>query len=469
MKVLIAGIGKLGFRVAQSLVDEGMEVIIVDKNEQVVENATNTLDVMSVNGNALDLMLLKELGIEQCDIVIATTRSDEANVILCTIAKKMGCGMSIARVRNPEYHKHLNYLGEELNIDLIVNPDYESALAIEKYLLKKYLLMSDDFAGGKVKLVEFNIGENKHFVGKKLMELEGFENLLITTIARDGKTIIPNGQTVLEENDVILLVGDSKTIEFFDKEHSDVVRLRAVQKVMIVGGGKIGYYLGKLLVDSGIEITIVEVDMDRCLFLKEKLPEATIINGDGTDMNLLEEEMIHTFDGFVAATGIDEANLLISLVAKQVGVYKTVAKISRSNYNSIIDKLYIDAVFNTNYITAGRILRVIRGSGSLSVNLMLSGDAEFTELVLKEGVLALNKQVQDLNLKKGVLIVSVVRDNEVIIPKGDTVLKAGDHVIIFWAHDMLDEMNRVFKTVRQKNGLFSSKHKYIEDDGGGSL
>lgn len=457
MKVLIAGVGKLGFRVASYLVNEGIEVTVIDKNEQVLDNIANVLDVMTIKGNALDLVLLRELEVNNYNIIIATTKSDEANVILCTITKKMGCAKTIARVRDPEYHKHLKFLGQELNIDYIINPDYETALAIEKYLSKKYLLMSDDFVEGKVKLVEFNIENDEHFVEKKLVELEDFDNLLITTISRNGETIIPNGQTVLKKNDVILLVGDSETIESFDRDHSDVVRARAIHKVMILGGGKIGFYLGGLLTDEGIETTIIENDMERCLFLKEKLPDCTIINGDGTDMNILEEEMIHTFDGFVAATGIDEANLLIALVAKQMGVYKTVAKISRNNYNSILDKLYIDGIFNTNFITASRILKEVRGSGALSINLMLGGSAEFTEIVLKKDTLAVNKKIKDLKLKKGMLIVTLIRGNQVKIPSGDDILKEGDHVIVFWTHDLSDEMNRVFQKREHKLKIFSNK------------
>ncbi|MDO5712803.1 MAG: Trk system potassium transporter TrkA [Tissierellia bacterium] len=445
MKALIVGAGKLGYRLADALVDEGVEIVVVDKNDEVIENISNLIDVMTVKANALDFMVLKELDISSFDMILATTKNDEANVVLCSISKKLGCKFAVARVRDPEYLRHLSFMAKELDIDYIINPDFETAEVIEKYLLKKYLLMSDEFVGGKVKLVEFNVANDENFVGQKLMDLKGFDDLLVTAISRSGETIIPNGQSVLMKNDIILVGGDAHAIEQFDRDHSGVERTKSIEKVMIVGGGKVGFYLALLLNNANVEVTIIEKDMERCLFLKETLPDCTVIQGDGTNMNLLEEEMIHTFDGFVATTGIDEANLLNALVVKQMGVYKTVAKISRSNYNMILDRLVIDGVFNSNFITASKILRLIRGSGALSVNLMLGGDAEFTEMIINKGTLSTDKKIKDLDLPEGILIVALVRENEVIIPNGDSILQEGDHAVLFCTRDRLSDMKRIFQ------------------------
>ena len=445
MKALIVGAGKLGYRLADALVDEGVEIVVVDKNDEVIDNISNLIDVMTVKANALDFMVLKELDISTFDMILATTKNDEANVVLCTISKKLGCKFAVARVRDPEYIRYLDFMADELDIDYIINPDFETAEVIEKYLLKKYLLMSDEFVGGKVKLVEFNVSNDDNFVGHKLMDLEGFEDLLVTAISRSGETIIPNGQSVLMKNDIILVGGDAHAIEQFDRDHSGVRRTKAIEKVMIVGGGKIGFYLAILLNNENVEVTIIERDLERCMFLKETLPDCTVIQGDGTNMNLLEEEMIHTFDGFVATTGIDEANLLNALVVKQLGVYKTVAKISRSNYNMILDRLVIDGVFNSNFITASKILRLIRGSGSLSVNLMLGGDAEFTEIIIHRGTPGANKRIKDLELPEGILIVALVRGNNVIIPNGEDMLLEGDHAVIFTKRNRLADMKRIFQ------------------------
>lgn len=453
MKALVVGVGKLGFKLASSLIDENYEVTVVDNNEDVIENVINTLDVLSINANALDFEVLEELDISTYDVVLATTTNDEANVILCTISKKLGAKYSIARVRDPEYRMHLDFISNELEIDKIINPDHATAKSIEKYLLKKYQLYSDTFADGKIKLVEFNIGIDDYFVGKKVMDIESFNNLLITAISRDGVAIVPNGKTTLCENDVILLGGVATDIEKFDMEHSGVKKAKTIKKVAILGAGKTGFYLAQRLLGDGLDVTIIEIDKQKCIAIKDKLPDVEVINGDGTNLKLLEEEMIHTYDAFVATTGIDEANLLMALVVKQSGMYKSVAKISRTNYDTILDKLEIDAVFNTSYITAAEILKPIRGGDALSVNLLLNAQVEATELIIRSGAFVCNKTLKELNLPMGILIVAMVRGKKIIIPNGDTKLCAGDRVVIFNTHRELDTMKRYFQYESGIRGL----------------
>ncbi|EFI41864.1 MULTISPECIES: Trk system potassium transporter TrkA [Peptoniphilus] len=461
MKVLIAGAGKLGFRLASALISEKCDVTMLDSNEKVIENINNSLDVLTVNANALDFEILEELDMQSYDLLLATTTSDEANVLISTISKKLGIKKVIARVRNPEYHNQIKFIMTELGIDEIINPDYATAVSIEKYLLKKYLLMSDDFADGRVKLVDFHIGADENFVGRRLMDLKGFDGLLITAITRNGNTIIPNGATVLKEGDVILIAGASQDIEDFDRKHSGINKHKSVKRVMILGGGKLGLYLGILLNDAGIETTIIEIDKNRCIKLKEMLPNAIIINGDGTDYNLLEEEVVESYDAFVATTGFDETNLLMALTVKQVGVYKSVAKISRPNYNKIIGKLGVDAAFNTSFITASEILKIIRGEGSLSVSLMLDGETEFTEIRLGEDLDILNVPIKDLKLPNGVLITTIVRKNDVIIPNGNSILLPEDRIIVFFMHDQIDKVKGFFYPKHRRGGLISELRNYI--------
>ena len=454
MKAIIVGGGKLGSRLSSALSIENYDVTVVDKSEKAIADINSSLDVLTVHANGLDFDVLKELEISSYDLLIATTTSDEANVLICTVAKKLGCNKCIARVRNPEYHKQVGFIIDELGIDHIINPDYATALNIEKYLLKKYLLMTDEFAGGKVKLAEFNIQTDENFVGREIKDLEDFENLLITAVSRNGETIIPYGSTVLEENDVVLICGPRKEVDLFDEKHSGIRKSRTVQRVMILGGGKLGLYLGLLLKEDKIDTTIIEIDRERCIKLKERLPNATIINGDGTNLTLLEEEMMDTNDAFVAATGIDETNLLMALSAKQMGIYKSVAKISRPNYNQILEKLSPDGAFNTSFITASEILRILRGSGSLSVNLMLDGDAEFTEILVKEGAKIINKKVMDLNLPQGILLISVLRDEKAFIPNGNTVLVPGDRVVVFCTHENIQTLKSIFYNKKKKKSDF---------------
>ena len=465
MKALVVGAGKLGYRLAAALIDEDYEVTVVDNNEDVIENISNSLDVFSICANALDFGVLEELDISLFDYVVATTTNDEANVILCTISKKLGAKYAIARVRDPEYRKHLDFISEELEIDKIINPDNATARSIFKYLMKRYQLYSDEFAGGKVSLVEFNIGNDTSFVNKKIMDIDSINDLLIAAISRSGDAIIPNGRTVLEENDVIILAGKSENIEAFDKDHTGVNRTRALRSTMILGGGKTGLYLAMLLLKENIDVTIVEINKERCLDLKDMVPGANIINGDGTDIAILEEEMVHTYDSFVAATGIDEANLLMSLVAKQSGIYKSVAKISRTNYDKVLDKLDIDAVFNTSYITAAEMLKEIRGKSSLALHLLLNGQVECVELMIRSSQLVCGHTLEDLSLPDGTLIVSIIRGQSMLVPNGKTVLESGDRIILFSMHEVAPKVQKIFSSEgKLKDAINSIKKRGKKDE-----
>ena len=459
MKALIVGVGKLGFKLAGALLDEGYEICVIDNNEDVIENVSNVLDVFSVCANALDFGVLMELDISTFDIVISTTTNDEANVILCSISKKLGAKYSIARVRDPEYRKYLKFMSDELDIDYIINPEYATAKVIDKYLLKKYQLYANEVAGGKIRLVEFNIGQDPEFIGKKLIDLNTFDKLIVAAISRDGKAIVPNGMTELKSDDVILLSGITEDIEAFDKKYSGISKEKTVRKVMILGGGKVGFYLASLLVNEKIDVTVIELNRDKCVNIKEKLPGVEVINGDGTDINLLEEEMFHTFDAYVAATGIDEANLLMSLVVKRAGIYKSVAKISRTNYDGIIDKLNIDAVFNKSYITASEILKIIRGNDSQAVSLLLNAQVECNEFILKKKLAICGKSLKDLALPKGILFIALIRGEETIVPNGDTVLEDGDKAVVFATKNEIRNMKNLFKRTKIIDGIHNKLTK----------
>ncbi|MFR9296960.1 MAG: Trk system potassium transporter TrkA, partial [Aedoeadaptatus pacaensis] len=409
MRALIVGGGKLGMRLARSFVEENIEITVLDNDPRVIQKVNNELDVLTVTGNALDFNILRELDIEHYDLIIGTVTSDESNVLITSIAKKLGCKKAIARIRNPEYHSQIRLIKEELDIDYVINPENAAAMAIEKYLLKKYSLMGDEFAGGKVKLVEFNVGQEKEFVNKKLKDLDNFNELLIAAVSRRGYTFIPNGDTELKENDVILVIGARKNIDAFDRDHSKVTAVKPTKSVMILGGGKLGDYLCGLLLKDNIEVLVVEKDYDKAMSLKERHPDAVVIHGDGTDFNVLEEEVIHSYDAFVGATGIDETNILMALSMKEEGITKSVAKISRVNFIGVLDKLNLDATFNPSFITASLILKLIRGKDALAINLMYDGNTEGAEIKLHGDLKVLDTQLTDLGLPEGILIAAIVR------------------------------------------------------------
>lgn len=431
MKVIIIGAGKLGQKLAESMINEDIDVTVIDYNPEVIERINDHLDCLTIVGNGIDISILKSLDIEKCDLLVACTDGDETNTVVCTMAKKLGCKNTIARIRNPEYKEQLDFIKKEMGIDQIINPDLATASVIETYLLKSYSFYSGDFADGRIQMVDLNIGATDEFVGKKLKDLENFQSLLIAAISRYGEIIIPYGDTELEAFDTIYVIGKTKDISKLGKILHDDSNNRKVQKVMIFGGSKIAIFLTKRLIEKGISVTIVEQDVIRCQELSEALDGALIIQGDGTNIHLLEEEQLESMDAFIGLSGFDEANLLMALMAKQAGVPKTISKISRPNYNKIIDKLGIDAAFNPVFITASSILKFVRGGKVISVSLLLGGDAEVVELIVGERAAIVNISLEKLKLPEGIIIGAIIHGKEVIIPNGKSVIHEGDRIISF--------------------------------------
>lgn len=453
MKVIIVGIGKLGYKLAEFMVREEIDVTVIDINQKVLDSVNENLDVLTVLANGIEISILKELNIDTYDLLVASTSSDETNTLICSLAKQLGCTQTIARIRNPEYMKQLDFIKDKMGIDHIINPDLATAHSIEKYLLKNYSFYSGDFAKGKVQMIDFNIENIDELVGKKIMELKNFEDILITAISRDGDIIIPDGSTVLESKDMIHVIGKSQDIIDLNKRFSKDINRKRIKEVMILGGSNIGYYLAKKLSESNISVTIIEQNKKRCEELTEKLNDVLVIHGDGTNINLLEEEQLSLMDAFVGVTGYDEANLLMGLMAKQAGVPKTISKISRENYTKIIDRLGIDAALNPVYITASNILKIIRGGKIVSVSMLIGGDGEVTEIIIGKDLPVIGKTLNELKLPKGIIIGAKVRGNKVIIPKGNSVLKAGDRIVIFSLAKDLPKLKMFFKA--SKGGLLS--------------
>ncbi len=431
MKVIIAGAGKLGQKLAESMINEDIDVTVIDKNPDVIERINDYLDCLTIVGNGIDISMLRSLDIESCDLLVACTDGDETNTVICTLAKKLGCKSTIARIRNTEYKDQLDFIKKEMGIDQIVNPDLATANVIETYLLKSYNFYSGDFADGRIQMVDLNIGAADEFVGKKLKDLKNFQSLLIAAISRYGQIIIPYGDTELEAFDTIYVIGKTRDIAKLGKILHDDTGSRKVQRVMIFGGSNISIFLTKRLIEKGISVTIIEQDINRCQELSEILDGALIIQGDGTNIHLLEEEQLESMDAFIGLSGFDETNLLMALMAKQTGVPKTISKISRPNYNKIIDNLGIDAAFNPVFITASSILKYVRGGKVLSVSLLLGGDAEVVELVVGEGAAISGKPLEQLKLPEGIIIGAIVHGKEVIIPNGKSIIRGNDRIISF--------------------------------------
>lgn len=450
---MIVGAGKLGHRLAELMDKEEISVTLVDLNAERLERINNHLDVLTVVGNGLEIATLKELEIETYDLLIATTTSDETNTLICSLAKKLGSKETIARIRNPEFSEQLNFMRNEMGIDHIVNPDLTTAIEIERYLLKRYNFHSGNFAKGKVSIFDFNIGNMTRFVGKRLMDLENFKGFLITAISRDGELIIPSGVTELESYDMLHIIGKSKDVKRLAKQLKVSKDKHSVKKVMLLGGGKIGHYLAKSLENYDVNTIIVEKDRERCEYLAGKLSKTMVIHGDGTDIDVLEEEDLKSMDAFVGLTDLDEQNLLMALVAKESGVNRSVAKISRSNYIRVIDKLAIDVAFNPVDITASEILKFIRGGRVLSVSLLLGGEGEVTEVIAEKNSPLVGKPLHEVALPAGIIIGAVLHEGQVVIPDGNTIIHENDRMVIFTLASDLGTLKSLLQP--EKGGFFN--------------
>lgn len=454
MKVMIVGAGKLGQKLAEALVNEDIDITLIDSSVNVLENIKEHLDVLTINASGVDIGILKELNIETYDLLVACTKGDETNTVICTLAKRLGCKKTIARIRNPEYTKQLDFVKKEMGIDKIINPEFETAKAMEKYLLKNFSFFTGEFAKGKVTMLDFNIGDDEDFVRKQLKDIQNFDEFLITAISRNGETIIPNGYTELKKNDIIHVIGKSADIVRLSNKFDRYKQRKCIENVMIFGGGRVGFYLAKRLSKAKISVTIIEKDKKRCQDLTEKLDDALVIHGDGTDIHLLEEENLDSMDAFIGATGFDEQNLLMALMAKQANVPKTVAKFSKNNYTKIIDKLEVDVALNPVYITSSNILKYIRGGRVVSVSLLLGGDGEVTEIIVGDNLPFIGRPLAKLNLPKGIIIGSIVRNGEVIIPNGESCIYPDDRIIVFSLTEDLPTL-KMFINKPKKGGLLN--------------
>ncbi len=447
MKVLIVGAGKLGYKLASQLSGGDTLVTVMDSDPEVLERISDHLDVMIVRGSGMQVDALKEMNIEEYDLVIAVTENDETNMVICSIAKKLGCKKSIARVRNPEYSEQGEFIRTIMGIDHIVNPELATANEINRNLLYHYSLYSGDFAEGRILMLHFTASSLPEFVGKKIKEIKNISGILIGIISRNGDIIIPHGEDYILEDDILYVIGKKDNINQLAKTCKTSVQIKYIKKVMILGGGRIGYYLAEKLTSQGISVKLIEYDKERCEYLSENLNDTLVICGDGTDVNLLNEEDISSMDAFVGVTGIDEENLLMTLMAKHVGVKKVIAKVSKSSYIQVIEKLGVDIAVSPIDITASDILKYIRGGRAASVSLLLGGKAEVTEVIADKDMWFVEKPISELGLPKEIIIGAVDHKGKVIIPTGSTIIQPGDRFVILSSAIRQKALEEFFKSL----------------------
>ena len=446
MKVAIVGAVKLGIKVANALLEGDHEITVIDISETVLSRISQQMDVMTVNASGKNIRSLKQCGIDKFDFLLASTDSDEDNMLIASFAKKLGCSRVIARIRDPENMKQIDFIKENLDIDHVVNPDYSITMEIYKYLVEKYTLTNGIFSSGRVSMVQFGVRKMRKLAGLSMIEVRKiFPNMLIVAISRNGKIIIPHGQTTIEDCDTLYLIGERSEIHNLHKKVYEKGKYTNLQKVMIVGGGKTGFYLADKLSEFGIAVKVIEKDKDRCYYLSTHLDDVMILHGDATDTSLLDEENIDEMDAFVTATGLDEENLLLALMAKQRGIEDVISKVSRQSYKDLIEKLGIDMALNPLDIVASIILRYIQGSKRIVSSLLIQGQAEITEIIASDTMKFTNVPLNELDLPDGVIIAAIHRGNSIIIPDGTTSILADDKVTIFCLLSDLAELEALFK------------------------
>lgn len=438
MNIIIVGCGKVGCTLVEALSIENHNIVVIDSRPEKVGALTDTVDVMGIVGNGVSHTTLKQAGIETADLLIAVTGSDEENLLCCVIAKKSGHCQTIARIRNPIYNEEKDFLQKEFGLSMIINPELTAANEISKVFQFPSAIRVDTFAKGRVELLHFKIGSNSPLCGLKLSKFHATlhcNDILVCTIARNSEeVIIPNGDFEFAANDIVSIVAKRRdAIDFFRKIGLEKNR---VSNTIIAGGGKISYYLAKSLLMSGIKTTIIEINQQRCEFLSEQLPKATILCGDATDKELLSEECIEKAAGFAALTDLDEENILLSLYANGISSAKTVTKVNRINFTSVINKLDLGSIIYPRVITAEYIIKYVRSmNNSLNSNVealykLEDGKAEVLEFLLKENSAVCNIPLQNLKIRKNTLICCIYRNHQVIVPSGQDCMMPGDSVMI---------------------------------------
>ena len=432
MKVVIVGAGKLGLKVANTLLGGDHDVTIIDTNEDILQKISSQMDVMTINANAKEIKVLKRINIASYDFMITTTGDDEENIVISSFAKSLGCKKAIARVRDPEHMQQISFIKEVMDIDHIVNPDLGITVEIYKYLAEKYTLSNGIFSSGKVSLIEFSVSRFKSLIGVEIPNVgEILPNMLIVAISRNGKVITPHGDTTIQAGDALYVIGEKGPILDLNEKVHEKGKYNDLQKVMIIGGGKTGFYLAKMLSEFGAAVKVIEKSKDRCHYLSSHLNDVMVLHGDATDLTLLEEENLSQMDAVVTATGYDEENLLLALTAKQHGIEDVIAKVSRASYGEIISRMGIDVALNPLDIITSSIIRFVQGSKKILSSQLIQGQAEIMEIIATHHMKILNKPLKNLHLPDGIIIAAIHRGTEdVIIPNGDTRILEDDKVIL---------------------------------------
>ena len=451
MNIVIVGDGKVGATLVEYLSLENHNIVIIDRDPAVVEHMVDSFDVMGICGNGASYEIQVEAGVKDADVFIAATSSDELNILSCLVAKKIGAEHTIARVRNPEYLKQLPFFKDSLGLSMVINPELDAANEIAKVLRFPNAINIESFYRGKVDLVELKLEEGNPLIDMKLMDIfNKFKyRVLICAVQRKNEVVIPRGDFVLQKGDKIHVTAPRGVLVKFLKQLG--IYKHSTKNIMIIGGGKMGYYLARQLSETGgYNVKILEIDPDRCEHLDENLPNVNVVNGDGTDKATLLEQGLNHQDAFVALTRIDEENIISAMYASAVGIRKTVAKVNRVSYD-VLESIGVDSAFSSKAIAANRIIgyvRALENSGESSVQTLyklVGGQVEALEFKITDDFKGIDIPLKDLEINKDTLIAAIIRNHHVIFPSGNDAIELGDSVIIVSKSQQLRSIHEIFE------------------------
>ena len=454
MRIVVVGAGKVGRVLTEQLAAEKHDIVVIDQDSDLIESLVNIYDVRGVAGNGGCYDIQKDAFEDGADLLIATTSSDETNILACLVAKKLGTPHTIARIRNPEYEKQLHFMREELGLSMVVNPEKATAREIARVLRFPSAIKREQFCRQRFELVEYRINEGNPLVGLQLSDL--YRNIrvkiLICAVARGQQTIIPTGATVLQKGDKIYLTASARELESFFRK-LNIFKARA-NNIMIVGASRIAYYLVKELQDIQKRVTVIDSNAARCQAMSEKFPGVLVIHGDGADSELLSEERISEMDAFVPLTGLDETNIILAMYANQFPNCKVVAKINRPSFADLAnEKGLVDSVVSTAAVTSEIIARYVRAMQNSfdsdnikTLHRLVGGRVEALEFNVGPGLPFIGVPLKDLNLREGLLVAGIVRQNGApVIPSGADALQEGDDVVIVTTDTTLHALRDIVK------------------------
>lgn len=452
MKIVVIGTGKVGSLLVEQLTAEGHQIVAIDRNEKKLMDLQNSFDVLCLAGNAADRKVLLEAGVSTADLVIAATNSDEVNMLCCLLAKKLGTSHTIARVRKHELADEIEIFAEDMGLSMTINPELYAAQEIFSVLRFPGLMSVESFGHGLFQMVEFRLTEEGPATSMTLQELSRKykSKALVCAIRRDGNTVIPDGNATLRTGDLISFAADPKETELFLKLCG--IRSRMPKHVMIIGAGMITYYLLRMMREVGMQSVVIESNAANAETLNQAVPGQLIINADGTDRDILDEEGLSDADAFVALTGTDEVNMLMGMYAHREGVPKVVTKISKSSMLDLVDIERVGSVVCPRDIVASRIISYVRakenagGSNVETLYRIAEGTAEALEFTVHEdhGTLT-GVPLRDLKTREGVILCAILRRGKVIIPGGSDAIEQGDHVVIATTIKQLTDLSMILQ------------------------